>query len=296
MTIAETLGLPADARIAVPHIDDVGMCHGANAAFGALAGKGFITCASVMPPCPWMLEACEMAVARPELDLGVHITLTSEWRHYRWRPLTGSSRASGLVDDEGYFWHSAKGTIDHADLAAVEEEMRAQIEAVTSRGVKPSHVDCHMGTALAPRFAEIFFKVCEDYGLVALMPKDWNAYLSGLHMQGPDDDAHGKRVAAFEAKGLPVIDYFVETPWTFQPGQADVAYRALIEGLQPGLSFIALHPNETGDIEVIDPPRCYIRTEEVRVFQSDWFLELVRHSGITLLSFRELVQRLQDAR
>ncbi len=295
MSVAERLGYPADARIVVAHVDDVGMCHGSNAAFAELSGKGFITCGSVMPPCPWMLEAVETAKSRPELDLGVHLTLTSEWKYYRWRPLTGSTRASGLVDEDGYFWRSARETIQHADLGAVDEELRAQIEAVTSRGVAPSHVDCHMGTALAPRFAETFFKVCADYGLTALMPRDWNAYLSGLHMAGPENDVHATRVAAFEARGLPVIDHFVETPWLDEPGHGETAYKALIERLEPGLSFMALHPNLAGDIEVIDPPRCHCRTDEVRIFQSDWFLDLLRHSTLHLLSFRDLVERVKAA-
>ncbi|MEO1016095.1 MAG: polysaccharide deacetylase family protein [Pseudomonadota bacterium] len=295
MSVAERLGYPADARLVVAHVDDVGMCHGANTAFAELSGKGFITCGSVMPPCPWMLEAVDMAKARPELDLGVHLTLTSEWKHYRWRPFTGSTRASGLVDEDGYFWRSAGETIAHADLTAVEEELWAQIEAVTSRGLTPSHVDCHMGTALAPAFADIFFSVCAAFALTPLMPRDWNDYLSGLHMEGPEDNPHAARVTAFEAKGRPVIDHFVETPWLDEPGQADAAYKALIEGLQPGLSFMALHPNSAGDIEVIDPPRCHCRTDEVRIFQSEWFLEHLRHSGIQLLSFRDLVQRLEAA-
>ena len=126
MSLAQQLGLPEDAKIVVAHHDDTGMCHGSNAAFADIADKGFITCTSVMVPCPWFRELAEMAVKRPDYDIGVHLTLTSEWRHYRWRPLTGSSKATGLVDDEGYMWRNAKETREHAHPDAVEAELRAR--------------------------------------------------------------------------------------------------------------------------------------------------------------------------
>ena len=70
-------------RTIIPHLDDVGMCHGANVALDELSRDGFVTCASLMVPCPWFREATALAASRPDL-VGVHLTLTSEWPHYRW--------------------------------------------------------------------------------------------------------------------------------------------------------------------------------------------------------------------
>ena len=61
-------------RAAIFHVDDVGMCHGANRGFLDLAERGFVTCGSVMVPCPWFREIAEVAAADPALDLGVHLT------------------------------------------------------------------------------------------------------------------------------------------------------------------------------------------------------------------------------
>ena len=91
-------------RTVVLHADDVGMCHGANSAFLDLARAGRIDCGSVMVPCPWFPEIAETAAADPSLDLGVHLTLTSEWPRYRWGPISTRSRASGLLDPDGYLW------------------------------------------------------------------------------------------------------------------------------------------------------------------------------------------------
>ncbi|GAG26278.1 unnamed protein product, partial [marine sediment metagenome] len=90
-TLAERLGFEATDRVAIVHCDDIGMCQAANeGAFEALA-NGPATCGSVMVPCPWFGDAPERARAKPELDLGVHLTLNAEWPQYRWAPVAGAS-------------------------------------------------------------------------------------------------------------------------------------------------------------------------------------------------------------
>ena len=81
-SLAHAITGDANARVLVPHIDDVGMCHGANVAFLELARSGNVTCGSVMVPCPWYREIAAAAAEDPSLDLGVHLTLTSEWPQY----------------------------------------------------------------------------------------------------------------------------------------------------------------------------------------------------------------------
>jgi len=117
MTLAETLGL---GRAVILHIDDLAMCHGANRAFLDLARAGLVTSGSVMVPCPWFREIAEAASGDAALDLGVHLTLTSEWRHYRWRPISTTSRASGLIDGEGYFWRDVASLRAHLVPEAAE--------------------------------------------------------------------------------------------------------------------------------------------------------------------------------
>ena len=92
--LEQLLGLPG-ARAVVPHVDDLGASHGANRAFLDLAARGLATCGSVMVPGPWFREIAEAACADPALDLGVHLTLTSEWSACRWAPISTVSRASG---------------------------------------------------------------------------------------------------------------------------------------------------------------------------------------------------------
>src|SRR5260370_13350549 len=110
MTLARSLAVE---RAAILHVDDIGMCHGANRGFLDLAERGFVTCGSVMVPCPWFREIAEAAAADPALDLGVHLTWTSEWEHYGWVPISTVSRASGLIADDGFFWRDAASLPRH---------------------------------------------------------------------------------------------------------------------------------------------------------------------------------------
>jgi chitin disaccharide deacetylase len=119
-------------RTVVIHEDDVGMSHGANAAFQDLSARGTCSAGSVMAPCPWFPEALDMAMANPALDLGVHLTLNSEKRPYRWRPLTNPPRSAGLTDEAGYFWPDVPSVRKNAALEAVEAELRAH----SDRGIR----------------------------------------------------------------------------------------------------------------------------------------------------------------
>jgi predicted glycoside hydrolase/deacetylase ChbG (UPF0249 family) len=278
-------------KIVIAHADDVGMCHGANTAFAAVAGKGFITSGSVMVPCPWFRETAEMAAANPNLDLGVHLTLTSEWRHYRWRPLTGSSKATGLVDDEGFMWRTAQAVRKHARPEAVEAELRAQIDLALASGINATHLDCHMGTALAAEFTDIYLRLGREYRLPTLFPRHWDNYGGGLKLGEVDPVRHAARLNDLEGRRHPIIDRFVETPWN---AMGDVAaYRKMAADVQPGITFLAFHPNHAPDIEVIDPPRARCRISEAQIFQDPEFVAEVRKHDLTLIGFREMRDRLR---
>jgi len=294
LTMAQTTAASADRtaqKFVIAHADDIGMCHGANTAFAAVAGKGFITSGSVMVPCPWFPEIAEMAAANPEFDLGVHLTLTSEWRHYRWRPLTGASKSSGLVDNDGCMWRTARAAHDHAHLDAVEAELRAQIDAALAAGIDATHLDCHMGTAQSPKFADIYLRLGRDYRLPVLFPRHWDNYGTGLKLGDVDPARHAARIAELEARGHPIIDRFVETPWTALGNAA--AYRRMIADVTPGLTFLAFHPNHTGDIDVIDPPRARCRISEAHLLQDAAFVAEVRGQNLVLLGFRDIRDRLR---
>ena len=276
--MARALGFDPAAKAVVVHQDDVGMCHGANIAFAELAGHGFVTCGSVMVPCPWFRELADMAFARPELDVGVHLTLNSEWRQYRWRPLTGASQASGLVDRDGYMWPKVQLVRRHAAPEAVEAELRAQVDAALAAGINVTHLDAHWGAAVAPEFVEIYYRLGRDYDVPVTSTRSFGTK-GGIHREMvPDEPARN---------GPAMFDVFHETPWIDQSEIAP-AYRNILNSIEPGLTFLAMHCNAPGDIEAIDPERAHCRTGEYAMVKDPWFLSFVGTLDLKLVGFREI--------
>ncbi|MEZ5863786.1 MAG: polysaccharide deacetylase family protein [Geminicoccaceae bacterium] len=285
-------GLPAEARVVIPHADDVGMCHGANRAFMELAGLGFVTTGSVMVPCPWFPEIADWAKGREAVDLGVHLTLTSEWRHYRWGPIASRSPASGLVDADGYLPRRVPELRAGLDPVAAEDEMRAQIERAVASGIRPTHLDTHMGAALVPELVDCTIALAREYRLPLLFPREIEGYLAVLQL-GPVDPAfYAERHAELAARGAAFVDRFVMTPWVAS-AESDRTYRRMIGELRPGVTFFSLHPNAPGDIEVIKPELAHCRTDEHRLGQDPAFLHFVAESGVMPIGFAPLLDRLR---
>src|SRR5690606_25818816 len=145
-TYAEKLGFPKGARVLIMHVDDVGMSWDSNQGAIESIEKGVATSLSIMMPTPWVPGFFHYMQKNPEVDAGLHLTLTSEWKDYRWSPLSGKSTTPGLVDKEGAMWASVADVVTHATADEVEKEIRAQIDRARTMGFEPTHLDTHMGT------------------------------------------------------------------------------------------------------------------------------------------------------
>jgi len=286
-SIAQAITGDANARALVLHIDDVGMCHGANVAFLELARSGGVTCGSIMVPCPWFREIASAAAQDPALDLGVHLTLTSEWPQYRWGPLSTCSRASGLIDAQGYFPRNCLDLRARLNVEASEIEFRAQIDRALEAGIDVTHLDTHMGAALVPELVDSYMRLGLEYRLPILLPRDVKSYTGVLRMGEIAPGIHERVVAQLDARGLPVLDRFRMTP---EPPGPDVeaTYRTMIETVPSGTTFFALHCNAPGDIEAIVPPRAHWRTDEYRLFGSGAPMRWMAEAGIRAVGMREI--------
>lgn len=111
-----------------------------------------------------------MLADNPQVDVGIHLALTSEWDNIKWRPLT---HCPSLTDSNGYFypkiWPDASypngGLLQHAwKMNEVEQELRAQIEMGLKRIPRISHVSAHMGcTRMSPEVAALAKKLAIEY-------------------------------------------------------------------------------------------------------------------------------------
>ena len=287
--LAQRITGDADGRVLAIHIDDVGMCHGANTAFLELSRSRGVTCGSVMVPCPWFREIADAAAADTDaaLDLGVHLTLTSEWPQYRWAPLTTVSRASGLVDDQGYLPRNCLLLRPNLQVEAAEIEFRAQIDRALGAGIDVTHIDTHMGAAVVPELVELYVKLGHEYRLPILLPRELDSYTGVLKMGEVPAGLYPPIVARLDAAKLPVFDRFRMSPWV-PSAEVDVKYREMIETLPPGATFFGIHCNAPGDIEAIVPPRAHFRTDEYRLFGSGKPMRWAEEAGIRTIGMREV--------
>src|SRR6184192_4487141 len=122
---------------------------------------------SVMFACPWYQETVEILKRHPEVAVGIHLTLNSEWKNYRWGPVSGAAAVPTLVDSNGYFFQSAEALHkNNPDAREIEKELRAQIERALRSGLKIDYVDYHMGTAVHyPEFREVTERLAREVAL-----------------------------------------------------------------------------------------------------------------------------------
>ena len=270
------------------------MCHGANQAFVELSHFGTITSGSVMVPCPWFTEIAEAAASDDSFDCGIHLTLNAEKTHYRWGPVSTAAPSSGLVDEHGFLWRTVAEVRRNAHPDAVEQEWRAQIDRALAFGVNVTHLDAHMGSALAPEWCDRYVAVGIDYGVPVLITDSLAAYGPRRHVASPSeaqaaDEAIRSAAADARAAGMPVFDVVLETDFSRAP-QEPSAYQEMLGSLEEDLVFCAFHPNAPGgaEIEVIKPDSFHVRTDEYELFGTDGWKEWLMSQPYELASMADL--------
>lgn len=279
-TTAERMGYPSDAKLLIVNGDDIGMCHAANVATVAGLREGILTSASLMVPCPWALEAIQMI---PGLDVGVHLTLTAEWKTFRWGPLTSEGRdpANGLVDAEGYFWPADAPVHEHGNAAAARIEAQAQVEWALARGMNITKLDGHMGVfATHLDYLAIFVDLARHYRL-PLRLRSPQSYVERGRADLAEivSAARSDLLAPDHTAGLPLRD----------PERLEAHLLDIIRNLKPGVTEMVLHAAAPGEELTAIAPDAPARVEAYRlVTASEAARQLIASEGIKLIGYQEL--------
>ena len=288
---AERLGYPAGKKVIILHADDIGMCEEANISVKPQLINNHIQSAAIMMPCEYAEEFVEWAKERPNMDIGLHLTLTSEWKEYRWGPVADVKEIPGLIDPDGKFWHEVPGVAKHASAEEVEKEIRAQIEKSIALGYRPDHIDTHMGTLYGrPDYVEVFYKVAEEYGIPAnaIELSDSLVVEQFKKIGYPIDDNVIKLAANYT---LPKVDNFTSAPKAKTYEEKITKFKELIQSLKPGITEIIFHPSvETDNLKSITGS-WQQRVWEAKMFSDPDLIKFFENEGIIFTNWKEMMKR-----
>lgn len=234
-TLAERLGYKPTDKLLIINGDDTGMSHAANVATIDALDHGLMTSATIMVPCPWLNEIVDYAKRTPKADLGIHLTHTSEWKHYRWGPVSVRGKVPTLVDPEGYLWRDVPELYAKATVEEMAMETRAQIDRALKAGIDVTHIDSHMGgIQYRPDFHRAYLEIAREYRLPARMgsPSTYEkagfpeirAYADTLGVVYPDRLIHEEEPEPGESRK----DFWLRMIRTLTPGVTELYIHASV--------------------------------------------------------------------
>lgn len=285
------------AKYLIVNADDYGMCTAANQAVEELFLGGFLKSSTVMIPCPAAKDAVDFSIAHPEFPIGVHLTMTSEWGTYRWKPLT---EGKSLIDEDGFMWHESDQVEKNASSEDLEKEIRAQIDLAHKWGMKPSHVDNHMGSLYGHYtgrlgLSKMTLRVCGEYGYA------YRLYIKHDKRICPNGTPYPLYAAVTllskkwaNKYGVIIPDYLLFPDWNDTMRVSYETYRDMIlkiwVNIPDGVTETYIHPSVENDELKTITARWRDRVWEYRLMKDPYVHEYLKNHKVKLISYRELIK------
>lgn len=291
-TLAERLGYSKDAKLVIIHADDLAVAHSENQASFKAMKEGSVRSASVMVPCPWLTEVAEYAKANPNHDLGLHLTLTSEWQWYKWGPTAPRGDVPGLVNANGYFYDNCADAVKNAKPEEVERELRAQIEKAKAMGIEPTHLDSHMGCTFftGPTNLAIYLKLAKEYGIPAMINQQM--------VEGFIKPAAHLFTDIFD-ENTPVVDQIYMASEADSKGGLAQYYEKTLRAMPSGVHVLIIHAAydnlETQGMTVNHPDwGAAWRQADYDFFTSETCQKVLKEQNIQLITWREIGKLIKE--
>jgi predicted glycoside hydrolase/deacetylase ChbG (UPF0249 family) len=263
------------------------MCHASVQAFKDLWSFGTISSGATMVPCPWFPAVAQMCRENPDMDMGIHATLNSEWESYRWSPLSTRDKSSGLIDDSGYFHQWQPSVFEHALPEAVDAEVNAQIEKALAAGIDITHVDSHLGTIMNPKFIQSYIQSAASRLLPNMLPRLKARGMEVMGLNADELQQYEPVMQQLEAMGVPMLDGLLFLPLRQVSGQMEAA-KDLLGNLPEGFTHFVLHPSvDTAELRAI-ASEWEGRVENYKTFMSDELKIFLEREDIKLIGYRPI--------
>ena len=286
------------AKYLIVNADDYGMCTAANEAVEELFQGGWLKSATIMMPCPGAEHAVHFSIDHPEYAIGIHTTLTSEWGKYRWKPLTDGKT---LLDEEGFMWHESDMVEKNASYEDIEKEVRAQIDLAHKMGMKPSHVDNHMGSLYGHytgrlTLSKLALKICGSYGYA------YRLYTKADKRICPNGTPYPLYAAVTilskhwgKKYNVVIPDYLLFPDWNDDMRVSYEVYRDTILKIwtdipEGGVTETFVHPSVESDELKGITSRWEDRVWEYQLMKDPYVHKYLKDHGVELISYRELIK------
>jgi len=277
-SVAERLGYPAETKLLILHADDLGVAHSVNVASFDALDRGAISSASIMIPTPWVGEVAAYARAHPNADLGLHLTLTSEWETYRWGSVESKDKVKSLLDSAGTFPSETAPVTSKANSVEAERELRAQVERALALGIHPTHLDSHMGALFTSNdLIATYIKVAHHYRLPFLA------------MRG---NPPGVTTVPLSPNDVVLDNVIVASPDVPRDHWKEF-YLNAIANLKPGLTEIIVHlGHDDAELQAVtvnhEPYGSAWRQRDYDVVTSPEFKKALEDNHVVLVRWRDL--------
>ena len=278
-SIQKRLGFPKNSKLLIIHADDVGLCESENLASIEAMKVGMVNSGSIMVPCGGFKQIAEYSKMHPDIDLGIHLTLTSEWESYKWGPVMKPDSVPSLIDDDGMFFDSAAKLREMFAKDDIRKELQAQIEMALQSGIDLTHIDTHMFTAFSHKdIQKIYVELGEKYNLPVLHTFEKSKGYKFI----------GSNV---------IVDHLLYAEPDSNVSELSDYYSGVLKSLKPGLNTILVHTAFNNKEMKTIAGQMINYGAEWRQSDFDFFTgnecrQLIKNENIHLVTWREIRDKL----
>jgi predicted glycoside hydrolase/deacetylase ChbG (UPF0249 family) len=277
--LAEKLGYSKDDKLLIIHADDIGLSNSVNQASFKALKNGYVNSGSIMMPCDYISDVGEFAIENPSIDLGLHLTVTSEGRDYKWNGVLQPNETPSLINKKGELSENIKKFVLKAEPLELKNELQAQIDLSKSIGINPTHIDSHEGALFYDQdLFKVYLEIGEKNKLPVFVPK-----MVAVHF----DKKFPK------PENVVVIENFYMARKGIEHDEWETFYLNILDNLKPGISQLIVHlgydDDEMKSITVDHPDfGSKWRNLDYDIVSSDKFKNALKNNKIKLITWKQI--------